>query len=445
MARLQLSRFGPVQLSRFGPVQLSRFGPASAIPFRPGLSYPVWPRCSHPVWPWCSYPVWPRCRYPFWPRVSDIRQLTDVLLRNLHETCPATDSDELPLFFYSDLLLKVSGAAFGPGSGASGQPKRRREQKSPQTGSDAPITYMSFSAEHLRHAHPTGGTMTLPRSNALAGRPSHVPHAVPPDAWRKTEGRSTVTRAAASDVSPLAGDSGREADSGRDTNLGQGAAPGRGTEPGRSTDSGSPHAERVWEQRRALGQRLAALRSRSGFSQWEFAPLTGYSRSTLSDAELGRHRLRRGFWQRCDEALMSEGVLTAAYDCIEALATAVRRSARIQAQAVREEKASRRLQALLPASRAEGLGGAGLSGAPDSSALSGCALGGPVLGGPAPVGSAAASPASSGAAAHPDSAAQPEGEAVPSEPAVMERCPHCHQPVAVIIVAAASPAGSPDG
>jgi hypothetical protein len=278
--------------------------------------------------------------------------------------------------------------------------------------------------------------MTLPRSNALAGRPSHIPHAVPPDAWRKTEGRSTVTRATASDVPPLAGDSGREADSGRDTNLGQGAAPGRGTEPGGSTDSGRPQAERVWEQRRALGRRLAALRSRSGFSQWEFAPLTGYSRSTLSDAELGRHRLRREFWRRCDDALMSEGVLTAAYDRIEALATAVRRSARIQAQAVREEKASRRLQALLPASSGAGLGGAGLGGP---------SPGRPSPSGPAPGGSATAAPASSGAAAHPGTAAQPEGEAVPSPPAVMQPCPHCRRPVAVIIVTAAPPAGSPDG
>ena len=239
--------------------------------------------------------------------------------------------------------------------------------------------------------------MTLARSNALAGRPSPVPHAVPPDAWCKTEGRSTATHAAASDASPLAGDSGRDADSGRDTN------PGRGTEPEPSMDSGRPPAERVWDQRRALGRRLAALRSRSGFSQWEFAPLTGYSRSTLSDAELGRHRLRREFWQRCDEALMSEGLLTAAYDRIEALATAVRRSARIQAQAVREEQASRRLQALLPAS------------------------------------SAAASPR---AAARPDAAAQAQGEAAPSRPAVTERCPHCRQPVAVMIVAAVPPAGS---
>ncbi len=295
--------------------------------------------------------------------------------------------------------------------------------------------------------------MTLPRPNALAGRPSHVPHALPPDAWCKTEGRSTVTHAAASDASPPAGDSGRDADSGQDTNLGPGEVLGRGAEPGQSTDSGRPHAERVWEQRRALGRRLAALRSRSGFSQWEFAPLTGYSRSTLSDAELGRHRLRREFWQRCDEALISEGVLTAAYDRIEVLATAVRRSARSQAQAAREEQASRRLRALLPASSPAGPGPAGLVGLPPAGAVppaprvapDGPVLGGPVLGGPAPAGSAAAAHTSPGAAAHPDTAAQPEGEAAPSPPAVLERCPHCHQLVAVIIIAAATPAGSPDG
>ena len=363
---------------------------------------------------------------------------------------------------YHCLLLRpvpqASGAAFGPGRGVSEPPERHKEQEIPQTVSDVPITYMSHSGlRHLRRAHPTGGTMTLARSNALAGRPSPVPHAVPPDAWCRTQGRPTVTHATASDALPLAGDSGRDADSGRDTNLGRGTVPGRETEPEWSTDSGRPHAERVWEQRRALGRRLAALRSRSGFSQWEFAPSTGYSRSTLSDAELGRHRLRREFWQRCDEALMSEGLLTAAYDRIEALATAVRRSARIQAQAVREEQASRRLQALLPASSAEGLGlgpaGLGPAGRfpagavvrDGGSVLGGSVLGGSVLGASAPVGSAATAPASPGAAPHPDAAAQPQGEAVPLRPAVTERCPHCRQPVAVMIVAAVPPAGSPDG
>ncbi len=267
--------------------------------------------------------------------------------------------------------------------------------------------------------------MTLPRSQALEGRPSHVPHAAQPDSWRKTEGRSSM-----------------------------------------NTDPGRPHTERIWEQRRALGRRLASLRSRSGFSQWEFAPLTGYSRSTLSDAELGRHRLRREFWQRCDEALVSDGVLTAAYDRIEALAVAVRRTARSQAQAAREEQASRRLQALLPAPSAEGLGAG--DGSPDRPVPGRPVPGRPAPGGAAtngitweltwPAGPPGMAPAVAGAAAAVPSASRiaPEGGAPDGAardgcaPAgsvpltAMEQCPHCHQPVTVIIVAAPPPAtGSP--
>jgi transcriptional regulator with XRE-family HTH domain len=143
-------------------------------------------------------------------------------------------------------------------------------------------------------------------------------------------------------------------------------------------DPGHGRSERIWEQRRALGRRLAALRSRSGFSQWEFAPLTGYSRSTLSDAELGRHRLRREFWQRCDDALQADGALIAAYDRIEAQASVARRTARSQAQVAREQQASARLHALLPASTPP---------------------------------------------------ADPEAPTT-----VTEQCPHCRQPVTVIIV-----------
>ena len=294
--------------------------------------------------------------------------------------------------------------------------------------------------------------MTLPRSHASAGRPSPVPRAGQPDAWHKTEGRPTVNRAAGPAASPLAGDSGRGAD------------PGQGADPGRGADSGRPHAERVWEQRRALGRRLASLRSRAGFSQWEFAPLTGYSRSTLSDAELGRHRLRREFWQRCDEALTAGGVLTAAYDRIEVVATAVRRTARSQAQAARDEQASRRLQALLPAPRAGVLGadGAGAGGP----SFFGIAAVGPAAVGPDGFGAAAVGvpgadavvvpgeAAPGGAAtdgvvrgsAGPETATQPLGEAAQSALAVMEQCPHCHQPVTVIIVAAApSAAGGSAG
>ena len=153
---------------------------------------------------------------------------------------------------------------------------------------------------------------------------------------------------------------------------------------------GTSRSERIWEQRRALGRRLAALRSRAGFSQWEFAPLTGYSRSTLSDAELGRHRLRREFWQRCDDALRADGALIAAYDRIEVQASAARRSARSQAQAAREEQASQRLHALLPDR-------------------------------PRP--------------ALPDSVA-PENTDPEAPRTVVERCPHCRQPVTVMIVPA---------
>jgi hypothetical protein len=183
--------------------------------------------------------------------------------------------------------------------------------------------------------------MTLPRSHATIGSPP--PHAVPPDHWQN------------------------------------GMIGGR--------------PERVWEMRRALGRQLAASRSHAGYSQWEFAPLTGYSRSTLSDAELGRHRLRREFWLRCDAALLAGGALVAAYDRIEATAAAMRRKVRSQAQAAREEQASERLQALLPVATAAGA----------------------------------------------------DGDVPPAaaRPAVVEQCPYCRQPVAVVIVAAAPGGMSP--
>ena len=81
-----------------------------------------------------------------------------------------------------------------------------------------------------------------------------------------------------------------------------------------ATSPDAPGAETLTQLRRALGRQLAAMRNRAGLSQWELAPLTGYSRSTLSDAELGRHRLRREFWLRCDELLKADSHLVASYD-----------------------------------------------------------------------------------------------------------------------------------
>ena len=329
--------------------------------------------------------------------------------------------------------------------------------------------------------------MTLPRSYAYLGRPPYAPHAASPDPRHETEGRPVAGRPAGPAAPPLTGDSGLGPDSVRAPDS------GRLHDSDRGPDSPRLHSDRVWEQRRALGRRLASLRSRSGFSQWEFAPLTGYSRSTLSDAELGRHRLRREFWERCDGALMTDGVLTAAYDRIEVAATAVRRSARSQAQAAREEQAARRLQALLPVPRAAGLGAAGAAGpapgmapapagpAPEpdgitwgSAASAGAATGGvpavaapsqtvpggPVPGGPVPGGAVPGgavpggpvpgspgpgSPVPAGLAS-PEVTARLVADGALSAVTRVEQCPHCRQPVTLIIVAAASPAvGVPAG
>ncbi len=166
---------------------------------------------------------------------------------------------------------------------------------------------------------------------------------------------------------------------------------------GRGTDrhGGAGDSEVLWQMRRALGRQLAALRNRAGFSQWELAPLTGYSRSTLSDAELGRHRLRREFWLRCDELLSAEGRLARSYDRIETTAALVRQQALTTAQVARDQRASARLRAVRPLAPGEA--------------------------------------GDRGPASGPDPAASPLAS---------QTCPHCHQRIEVVIVPAA-PAADP--
>jgi DNA-binding XRE family transcriptional regulator len=168
------------------------------------------------------------------------------------------------------------------------------------------------------------------------------------------------------------------------------AAPGRRRPHAPGLDG--PSAESLLQMRRALGRQLAALRNRAGLSQWDLAPLTGYSRSTLSDAELGRHRLRREFWLRCDELLKAEGRLAASYDRIETAAT------------IMEQR----------------------SHGPDT-----------------------------GAAARPARTSRAPLRAVPPAPdhdsapasgrhsrIAMEACPHCHRPIAVLVVPSTPPTPS---
>jgi transcriptional regulator with XRE-family HTH domain len=155
-------------------------------------------------------------------------------------------------------------------------------------------------------------------------------------------------------------------------------------------------AEQVREMRRSLGRELAARRREAGYSQRQLAPLTGYARSTLSDAELGRHHVRRDFWERCQRVLHAGGVLTGRYDQIEAVAAAWRAAAVRAAQAAREERAARGERA------------------------------------------ARHDPA---APWPPPAPAAGDGDApdAPASVVTVQECPACHQPVAVITLLAAPP------
>ena len=154
-----------------------------------------------------------------------------------------------------------------------------------------------------------------------------------------------------------------------------------------ATSPDAPGAETVTQLRRALGRQLAAMRNGAGLSQWELAPLTGYSRSTLSDAELGRHRLRREFWLRCDELLKADSRLVASYDRVESAAAVMRQRAGSTARLARGEHAQ-----------------AGLQAPPENH--------------------------------HREPAAGEPAESL----VTMEACPHCRRPIAVLVVPAA-PAG----
>jgi len=106
--------------------------------------------------------------------------------------------------------------------------------------------------------------------------------------------------------------------------------------------------------RQELGRVLATLRTAAGYRQETFAPLTGYSRSTLANVETGRQRVPRGYWVRCDSILEAGGRLAAEYDRIDG---AKRDHQRQEAEAALDHgEPEGRAAALAPAT-AEGLGG----------------------------------------------------------------------------------------
>jgi hypothetical protein len=99
----------------------------------------------------------------------------------------------------------------------------------------------------------------------------------------------------------------------------------------------SSESEGITAARKALGHQLAAYRQAAEYSQQEFAPLTGYGRSTLANVETGRQNVPRAFWVRCQEELGVDS-LVPAYDEIQAMVRAERLAAAGQAQAAREAR-----------------------------------------------------------------------------------------------------------
>jgi DNA-binding XRE family transcriptional regulator len=72
-------------------------------------------------------------------------------------------------------------------------------------------------------------------------------------------------------------------------------------------------------ERRDLGRRLAAVRKAAGYTQQQLAAAAGYSRSTVSNAEIGHPDVARTFWARCDEVLNSGQAYTLAFDQVRAM------------------------------------------------------------------------------------------------------------------------------
>jgi Helix-turn-helix domain len=70
--------------------------------------------------------------------------------------------------------------------------------------------------------------------------------------------------------------------------------------------------------RRDLGRSLAAERRAAGFTQRQLAVATGYSRSAVSNAEIGHPDVARVFWARCDQILGSGRGYELAFEKIRA-------------------------------------------------------------------------------------------------------------------------------
>lgn len=128
--------------------------------------------------------------------------------------------------------------------------------------------------------------------------------------------------------------------------------------------------DEVGNLRRRLGRQLAACRKALGYNQTDFAPLTGYARSTVANVEVGRQHVPREFWERCEAALGISGILVAQYDDIVRLVRQQREREAQDAQTARTAKLRAWLNETTIAAASVGATG------PESSVTSAVALSG---------------------------------------------------------------------
>jgi DNA-binding XRE family transcriptional regulator len=88
-----------------------------------------------------------------------------------------------------------------------------------------------------------------------------------------------------------------------------------------------------------LGRQLAALRHGMGLTQFQLAGRIRFSRSAVSLAEIGRACQAQEFWQACDKALDTGGVLMEGALQIDEVRDALVRAAALAAQEAREARA----------------------------------------------------------------------------------------------------------
>ncbi|MGH3720174.1 MAG: helix-turn-helix transcriptional regulator [Pseudonocardiaceae bacterium] len=93
----------------------------------------------------------------------------------------------------------------------------------------------------------------------------------------------------------------------------------------------------VTAARQSFGKQFAGLRGAANLTQYEFARLVGYSRSTVANIERGRQHPSPVFCRKSDEVLSTGGVLRAALDELEELRRETHREAAASAQDERRD------------------------------------------------------------------------------------------------------------